>query len=158
MFIDHFNTFTCDGDSIVCYIDGFAARAWIEHDNDARAPDKRHDGFWPSLDPKSAGYIGAKSKATLARETKAAQAVMDAWKADEWWYVGVCVQVTKEGVELTGKYSNALWGMECNYPATKKTPHPNHILRETANELLGQALIEAKEKLAVLCKCPGAPA
>ena len=144
-FGDRYN-YVCDGDSITCDIDGFDFTATIHHDECSDKPDERQDGFWPSLDPNNDGYIGAKSKSTLARHMAKAQSVMDAWKNDEWWYVGVAVTVSRRGVELTDKYNHALWGIECNYPGSD-----NSYLLKVANELLPEAMSEARKALKNLC-------
>lgn len=154
MFTKGFDSYVCDGDTISCTIDGFDCVATLHHDDDSTPPDERQDGFWPSLDPKSAGYIGPKSKATLARHMKHAKEVMEAWKNDEWWYVGVAVTVSKADVQLTGNYDHAVWGVEANYPSTKgqvrRYGHSNRYLMDLANEELGEALEAAKAKLAEL--------
>ena len=155
MFTKGFDNYVCDGDQIHCTVDGFDCTATIYHDDDSTPPDERQDGYWPSLDPKSDGYIGPKSKATLARQMKQAKDVLEAWKKDEWWYVGVAVVVSKAGVQLTGEYDHACWGIEANYPSTKgqirRYGNPNKYLTEVANEELGEALTAAKAKLAELC-------
>lgn len=76
---------------------------------------------------------------------------MKAWCNDEWDYCGVCVVVTKNGVRLTDKYDHALWGIERNYPAPGD--QQNSYLAEVANELVGEALDAARDKLASLCDC-----
>ena len=144
-FKSEFATFVCEGDKITCEVDGFDCVAELYRDDSGDAPDELDDGFWPSLDPKSAGYIGAKSKRSLARHTAKAQAIMDAWERDEWHYFGVVVVVYKSEVLLTSKYGNALWGIEVNYPGAD-----NSYLRRVANELLGEALDEARATLAKL--------
>lgn len=97
-------------------------------DDDYGAPDERQDGFWPSLDPDDAGYIGNKPKSTLVRHMAHAEQVMQAWKDDEWFYCGVAVTVEREGVQLTGQYDHALWGIACNYPERNKRRRPNDYL------------------------------
>lgn len=145
MFKQQFKSYVCEGDSIACEVDGMECRATIYRDEVVDTPEERNDGFWPSLDPKSAGYIGPKSKRSLARHMAKAQAVMDAWKRDEWWYCGVAVTVSKNDVQLTHKYGSALWGVECNYPGAD-----NSYLCVVANEMLGEALEEARGTLAKL--------
>lgn len=146
MFTKHFDSFVCEGDKITCDVDGFTCTARLYHDDCADAPDERQDGFWPSLDPQDAGYIGPKSKRTLAREMAKARAIMDAWKNDEWHYYGVAVTVEREGVQLVGRYDHALWGIEGNYPGTD-----NSYFQEVANELLDEALSAARAKVSALC-------
>lgn len=145
MFTQSFDRYVCAGDTITCDVDGFTLTARVEYDDDTTPPDERQDGYWPSLDPKSDGYIGPKSKATLYRHMAKARAVLDAWKRDEWFYCGVCVTVEREGVQLTGRYDHALWGVECNYPGSD-----NGYLREVANDYVSEALGAARAKLGEL--------
>ncbi len=141
-----FSNCVCPGDSISWTRDGFDVKARIEYDDDTSPPDKRQDGFWPSLDPEDAGYIGPYSKKTLQRHAGRAQEVMRAWKQGEWFYCGVCVTVSFDGIELTGKYDHACWGIECNYP-TKRKGNPNRYLGEMAREIAEEAIEAAKAKL-----------
>ena len=145
MFKQSFQRYVCEGDRITCEVDGFTVTATVYRDDSSDKPDERDDGFWPSLDPKSAGYIGPKSKRTLARHQAKAQAIMDAWLRDEWFYCGVAITIEKEDVQLLHRYGHALWGIECNYPGSD-----NSYLQEVANELLGEALDEARAVLAKL--------
>jgi hypothetical protein len=143
------------GDHITCVVEGLLCRAWIEPDDDLSPPDKRMDGYWPSLDPKADGFIGLKhgsntdyaygvidrrDRARLRRATARAHKIMDLWTRSEWFYCGVCVNVW-----LSGYYdalaSNSLWGIECNYPSRQK----NNYLTEVANEMLPGVLDEARE-------------
>ena len=144
-FKSEFGTFVCEGDSISCDVDGLHCVATLYRDDCCDAPDERDDGFWPSLDPNDAGWIGPKSKRTLARHAAKVQAVMDAWKRDEWHYFGVAVVIYKSEVQLTSKYGNALWGIAGNYPGAD-----NSYLRCVANELLPEALDAARATLAKL--------
>lgn len=61
------------------------------------------------------------------------------WCNDEWCYVGVVVTAYREGIEL-GRAS--LWGIESD---------AGDYLTEVANELLDEAVDEAKETLGRLC-------
>lgn len=144
-----FDRYACDGDSISWTKNGFTITARIERDDDTTRPDKREDGFWPSLDPKDAGYIGPKSKRTWQRHHTRAYDIMEAWLHDEWWYVGVCVTVSLDDVTLTGKYDHALWGIECNHPGGGKR-NPNAYITEVAIDLADDALTAAKAKLNTL--------
>lgn len=146
MFKAQFKSFVCEGDSITCDVDGFTATATLYRDDCGDAPDDRQDGFWPSLDPKAAGYIGAKSQRTLARHMAKAQALMDAWQRGEWHYFGVAVTIERAGVQLTERYAHAVWGIEGNYPGGD-----NSYFQEVANELLEEALAEARAKRERLC-------
>lgn len=141
-FKSEFGTLVCEGDTITCEVGKFHCVATLYRDDCGDAPDERDCGFWPSLCPNSAGYIGAKSKRSLARHMAKAQGVLDAWKRDEWHYFGVAVTIEKDDVQLVGQYDNALWGVEGNYPGAD-----NSYLRCVANELLPEALDSARAKL-----------
>ena len=147
-----FDRYVCEGDTVTLDIDGFTLTATIYRDDDDGAPDERDNGFWPSLDPNNAGYIGNKSKSTLARHMAFAEQVMQAWKDDEWFYCGVAVTVEREGVQLTGQYDHAVWGLECNYPERNKRHRPNDYLAQVASEYIGEALDAAYAEIAALCK------
>lgn len=142
MFVKGFPKYVCEGDSITCEVDGFTITARVYRDDCSDPPDERNMGFWPSLDPNEAGWIGPKSKRALARHMAKAQAVMAAWKNDEWFYCGVAVTVSKADIELTHQYDHALWGIECNYPGSD-----NSYLMEVANEYVKEALESARAKL-----------
>lgn len=145
MFTKGFDKYVCEGDSITCEVGRFTATATIYRDECGDKPDERDEGFWPSQDPQAAGYIGPKSQAEFAAEQAKMQRIMDAWLNDEWFYCGVDVTIECEGVQLTGQYQNALWGIECNWPDSD-----NDYLREVANELLGEAIAQAEAKIAAL--------
>ncbi len=143
----HFDSYVCEGDTVSLEIDGFTLTATIYRDDDCNAPDERQDGFWPSLDPNNDGYIGPKSKSTLARHMARAKEVLRSWRNDEWFYCGVAVTVEKDGVQLTGDYDHALWGIECNYPFGR---NPNNYLSAAADEYISEALEAARAKIAKL--------
>lgn len=140
-----FSNYACEGDTITATSGRFTLTARLYRDDCSDAPDERQDGFWPSLDPNDAGYIGPKSQRTLERHKAKAVEAMPAWRADEWFYCGVAVTVECEDVQLTAQYANAIWGIECNYPSTRK--HPNEYLLTVANELAEEALTQARLKL-----------
>lgn len=143
-----FNAYACVGDSVSMEYQGFTIRAHIERDDCGDRPDERQDGFWPSLNPKDAGFIGPKSKSALTRAMRKAHAVHDAWMRDEWFYCGVCVTVSRAGVELTGRYDNALWGVECNYPGKQGNAYLSQVAGEQTDEALDAANSKLDELLA----------
>ena len=154
-FAQKFDSFVCIGDSITCELDGYTITARIAHDDTPDAPDERQDGFWPSLYPDNAGFIGAgngwrdRFNAAQAR----AERVMAAWKADDWYYCGVILSAAIDGLTLTD-HAASLWGIEANYPDSD-----NAYLAEVANELLPEALEAAKaeraRQCAILCQSKG---
>ena len=146
-FTEKFGSFVCLGDSITCEVDGFTITARIAHDDTPDAPDQRQDGFWPSLYPNDAGFIGAGNgwRDRYAKAQAKAEAAMAAWKNDEWFYCGVVLSVAIDGLELTD-HAASLWGIEANYPDSD-----NAYLTEVANELLSETLEAAKAERARQC-------
>ena len=140
MFTQKFDSFVCLGDSIRCEVGAYSVEARICHDDTAGRPDQRQDGFWPSLYKDDAGFIGAGNgfRGRFDKAQAKAQAIMDAWKNDEWFYCGIILSVKIEDVELTD-HAASLWGIEANYPDSE-----NKYLTEVANELLGEAVLAAK--------------
>lgn len=144
MFTKGFGKYACENDTIKCHVDGFDCVATIHRDDCNDTPDERDEGFWPSQDPKAAGYVLPENfKAEQAKADK----VMRTWKNDEWFYCGVAVTVFRADVQLTSEYGHALWGVECNYPDSD-----NGYLMDVANELLPDALESAKAKIKELSK------
>lgn len=146
MFTTQFDDFVYEGDTISCNVDGFDITARIVRDDCSDAPDQRDDGFWPSQDQKSAGWVGDKTDEQFDKEVARAKAIMHAWQNDEWFYCGVVLTVSRAGIVLDD-HAAATWGIECNYPKNpdEKRPgmpgsFPNYYLAEVANELLPEAL------------------
>jgi hypothetical protein len=116
-----FEDFVSPGDTASVDLgDGWEAHATIEYDHDS-TPDGRN------LDDAAA---------------------VKAWQDDEWFYCGVCVSVSRDGVMLSDKYANALWGVEANFPA----PDSNAYLGEVADRHIRAALTDAKAKLVRLAR------
>ena len=145
-FLEMFDSYVCEGDTITAQVNGYAVTARVVRDDTTDAPDKRQDGFWPSLDPQDAGYIGAgKIDADLEAAKAQAKAVMEAWEADKWFYCGIVVRVSRAGITLDD-HAASLWGIEANYPG-----NDNAYLTEVARELVPEALDAARLALASLC-------
>ena len=149
-FRERFDRYVCEGDSIACEVDGFRVIARIVRDDCPDAPDQRQDGFWPSLYINDPGFIGPGNnfRERLAKAQTEAEAVMDAWRKDEWFYCGIVLAIECEDVELEGEADQekvqwtfslpnaaSLWGLEANYPGSD-----NAYLNEVADELLPEAL------------------
>ena len=151
-FSQRFDEFVCEGDSITCEVDGYTITARIIHDETPDAPDERQDGFWPSLYPNDAGFIGAGNgwRDRFDKAQAKAERVMTAWKNDEWYYCGVILSVAIDGITLDD-HAASLWGIEANYPDSD-----NAYLSEVAGELLPEALkaakAERKRQCAILCQ------
>lgn len=142
-----FGKYVCEHDTILATHNGITYSATILRDDDNTPPDLRQDGYWPSLDPKTAGYIGPKSKRALAREHKRMQDVLDAWNRDEWFYCGVLIRASFDSIEIE-RNAASLWGIEANYPRDNRNRIPNKYLTEVANELLPEAIAAAESRLA----------
>ena len=151
-FSQKFDGFVCESDSITCEVDGYTITARISHDETLDAPDERQDGFWPSLYKDDAGFIGAGNgfRDRFDKAQAKAERVMAAWKNDEWYYCGVILSVSIDGLTLD-RFAASLWGIEANYPDSD-----NAYLTEVANELVPEALetanAERKRQCAILCE------
>jgi hypothetical protein len=69
---------------------------------------------------------------------------MASWRKGEWFYCGIVLSVSLDGVELA-PHAASLWGIEANYPETD-----NSYLTEASGTLLPDALAAAREVLARL--------
>jgi hypothetical protein len=97
----------------------------------------------------SSGQLPSESKRQYAaRAVEWDFHILKAWCDDEWYYCGVAVTISKNGVQLMQQYDHALWGIEANYPDSD-----NSYLLEVADEQVGEALEAAREKLKNLCDC-----
>lgn len=133
---------------------GLFFRAEIIRDGHANSggPAKMSDGFWPSLSPKSAGYIGAgKTRADLAADRERCEALVRAWEAGSLFYCGIVVTAYRDGREIA---SDSLWGLEANYPALPvlasddPAKRPNAYLDEVAGDCLANVRRELEPKAA----------
>jgi len=125
-FTQKFDIFACEGDSIECEREGFTVIARIESDNSYRID---HDDTH-NPDQSVTGCDDAQQAKLLeARQ---------AWFDDEWFYCGIVISVSRNGVELDD-HAASLWGIECNYPG-----NDNSYLQTVANELLEEAIEDAK--------------
>ena len=91
---------------------------------------------------------GYKIKATLHDDTCThvndyecySQEEIQAWKNDEWFYVGVVLSVSCNGIEIDD-HAASLWGIDCNFPCGT-----NAYLSECALEMQEEAIDQAKIK------------
>ncbi|MCR9193836.1 MAG: hypothetical protein NXH88_03835 [Hyphomonas sp.] len=145
-FTTHFQTFVCEGDSLTCEVAGFEVTARIVRDDCPDAPNERQEGFWPSLYKDAPGFIGPGNnfRQRFAQAQARAEAVMEAWRKDEWFYCGIVLSISFEGVLLDDN-AVSLWGIEANYPESD-----NAYLTDVANELLPEALDTGRVVLARL--------
>jgi len=146
-FLERFQTFVCEGDRIDTEVDGFLITARIMRDDCPDAPDQRQDGFWPSLYKDAPGFIGPGNgfRARFDKAQARAEEIMRAWREDEWFYCGIVLSISFEGV-LLDDHAASLWGIEANYPESD-----NRYLTETAEELLHDALTTGRASVARIC-------
>jgi hypothetical protein len=145
-FTERFRPFVCPGDVITCEAGPFIVLAQVVVDDCPDAPDQRQDGFWPSLYIGAPGFIGPgpNHRQRLTDAQANAEAVMEGWRKGDWFYCGIVLSVSLEGVDLA-RAAAALFGVEANYPGTE-----NSYLTDVANELLPEAVAAARETLARL--------
>lgn len=146
-FAEQFQNYVCLGDSISVDVGDYTVTARIAHDDTVDKPDERDSGFWPSLDPNAAGFIGAGNgwRKRFDEQQAKAESVMAAWKNDNWFYCGIILSVSIDETILTD-HAASLWGVEANYPDSDNT-----YLTQVANDLLGDALDAAKRERKRLC-------
>jgi hypothetical protein len=109
-----FDFYACPGDSITWTTQGFDLTATLEQDTETKPTDYE-----------------CYDEAEIRR-----------WKNDEWFYVGVVVSVSLNGVELS-EHAASLWGVDCNFNDTS-----NAYLSEVAQELEAEALDTARTEAA----------
>lgn len=105
----------------------------------------RADGW--DAPPFGTGTAGERAARAAELDFK----MLKAWCDDEWHYVGVVLSVWRADVCLA-KHAASLWGIEANYPHTE-AERANEYLQEVANELLPEAMDEARKVFAKLCGC-----
>jgi hypothetical protein len=108
-----FDKYACDGDSIEWTREGFDFVARLQYDTNTRPSDS---------------------------ECYAIEDVTR-WECADWFYVGVVLSVSRDGVELSD-HAASLWGIECNFSDTS-----NAYLSEIAQELEAEALDTARAEL-----------
>ena len=146
-FTERFGTFVCEGDCIACEQDGFRIVARIVRDDSPDAPDQRQDGFWPSLYKDAPGFIGPgpNHRERFAKAKAEAEAIMEAWRRGDWFYCGIVLSVSLDGVILD-EHAISLWGVEANYPESDNTR-----LTDAADDLLPDAIAIGRRAAQRLC-------
>ena len=91
----------------------------LEADDDCSdRPDERDDGFWPSTDPKAAGYVGPDNVARYDELHSAAEERMEDWKQGNWRYIGIVARAHVSIPIGSGSFrtvtidSMGCWGIE----------------------------------------------
>lgn len=142
-----FGSYACEGDTVTTYADGFKIEARIVRDDTISSPDEQDEGFWPSKNPKAAGYVIPHN---FDEQMKKAEEAMAAWNRGDWFYCGVVLKVSKEiRIEsrtqeevVLSDHAASRWGIEVNFPGGN-----NSSVNEIANELLSEAIAFGKEVL-----------
>ena len=109
-----FPAYACQGDRIEWTAEGFDIVARLEYNTDSNPED-----------------VECYSPEDVER-----------WRSDEWFYVGVVLSVSRNGVELSD-HAASLWGVDCNFSDTS-----NAYLSEVAQELEAEALETARAEMA----------
>ena len=117
-FAKRFNRYACHGDKITCEVGGLQITARLEYDSDT---DIEEHG---THDPECVECEDQRAKLAAAKT---------AWKNNEWFYGGVVLSVSKNGVTLDD-HAASLWAVEVNYPGSD-----NSYLTVVANDLIGEA-------------------
>lgn len=108
------------------------------YDDYQRKPDENDEGFWPSQDKNSPGYVGDIPKEEFLKQAGAAVARMAAWENGDWNYIGIRAKATiklpiGQGSIITYTLESAgLWGVESDADEEYK----NEIFEEQKAELL----------------------
>jgi len=111
----------------------------LEHDSASGAPDEMQDGYWPSQDPNDAGWVPPEK---FDNAQQSAQERMDAWKGEEWWYVGVraradiLVPVGGDSFHILTLLSAGCWGIESD-----AGDYLNEVYRKEKKSLLREIQI-----------------
>ncbi|MGH9439321.1 MAG: hypothetical protein ACRD22_15850 [Terriglobia bacterium] len=155
-FLDKFKPFACEGDIIQTNpINGIIYFARLTRDEDALNPAQHEEGFWPSMDPENTGYRGHADPGRHAREMAQARKIKEEWEAGNWWYAGIVIRAQANRVVLNDLAS--CWGLDVNYPVPEDDDGAgedvrNSHLNECAEEVLGQAQIEAEGRVLEMAK------
>lgn len=116
-----FSSYVCPGDSIEWETNGYTITATIEHDADSHVDD-----------------------CDCHSPIKKKQ-----WRNDDWFFCGVVLSVSKNGV-LLEDHASSLWGIEANY-----NKRANAYLSTVAKELESEALESAKRAETRILKALG---
>jgi hypothetical protein len=108
-----FSPYVCEGGRVNWTAEGFDFVARVEHDDDTR-PDE-----FECYSPHQ----------------------IRAWENGEWFYCGVVLSVSFNGVKLSD-HAASLWGIDCNFPSRRK--NPNAYLSEVCEDLQSEGLDVAR--------------
>lgn len=127
-FKEKFEKYVCNGDSITLKSNGITFEARIEHDSDSNIDD---DDIH-NIDQLVTGCNEEQQERLLAAR--------EAWSKNEWFYCGIVLTATIDGIELNS--TESLWAIEANYPNSE-----NNYLDEVANDLLAEIMESVSNEL-----------
>ena len=104
-------------------------------DDNQEAPDKNCDGYWPSLNPNDAGYIGENPKKSFDQQMEEARQRLRDWELGRWNYIGVyaVAQIHDHCGGCITTYtleSSGLWGIESD-----NDDYIQEVFKEQCDEL-----------------------
>jgi len=126
-FTEQFDGYVVPGESISIEISDVKFKATIYHDPDAHIDDDDSH----NVDQNVTGC-------NADQQTKLLEA-RRAWQDDEWFYCGVVVVASVDGIEIA---EESLWSIEANYPESD-----NSYLTEVASDLLNEVIPAVKVEL-----------
>jgi hypothetical protein len=108
-------------------------------------PDDRDEGFWPSTDPKAAGYVGPENVERFEELYAAAMERMTAWNEGDWYYIGIVARAHVSIPIGGGSFrtltldSAGCWGIESD-----AGDYLDEVFEEEKAELLRQLAVLGK--------------
>lgn len=107
-----FAKFACVGDTIQWEKEGFSFAATLTADNDTSVKD------YDCYDEDQ----------------------IKAWYEDEWFYVGVVLSVSRNGIMIE-EHAASIWGVECNFPDADNS-YLSEVAQDMESEALDRAIIQ----------------
>lgn len=129
-FIRSFDDFACEGNKIICTIDGITFQARIAHDPHS------------SIDDDDSHNIDQSVTGCDTEQQAKLLAAREAWKQGDWFYCGVIISARHNATGAFWDHLESLWGIKANYPGGD-----NSYLNEVANELLASAVVAVRAKI-----------
>lgn len=111
-------------------------RKVLVNDGDHGRPDEDNEGFWPSQDETSPGYV--KPELYKSEMEKAKQRMSD-WKNGYWYFCGVCavadisIPIGNGAFTMHSIYSPGLWGIKSD-----QDTYIEEVFEEEKAELIAQ--------------------
>lgn len=128
-----------------------------------QTPDSDNEGFWPSLDPQSPGYIGANPARSYVEQMADARLRMTQFQEGAWHFIGVraraelAIPIGQGCTRLMRVESAGLWGIESDSDSAylaEVFANEREALKAELTELgrcLAAGEVEEEEASNVLC-------